>query len=78
MRQSDFIELLGEMMNLPDTLTPESRLRGTAEFDSLAVMSILTLIYSNFQTMLKAVKIAECRTVADLLELIGKDKFAQE
>lgn len=78
MKSSEFIDRLVKVMDLSDSLEMSSALRGRPEFDSLAIMSILTLIETNFDVFVRATQIAQCEAVSDLIKLIGEENFSKE
>jgi len=69
---SDFLRSLEELLDRePGRLKPEDKLDSIAEWDSLAVVSFIGLADKMFGVSVSATKIAEARTVSDLIALLG-------
>lgn len=54
----------------PGTVQPETRFRELAQWDSLAVLTVLSMIDDEYDVRLKAATLKECDTVASLYEAI--------
>jgi acyl carrier protein len=65
------IAMLEEMMELDQgTLTPETKLSALAEWDSIAVISLIALMDDEFGKIVKGSQIREFGTVADVLAVM--------
>lgn len=70
--KSEFLLCLDEMLELePGTLKGTELLTELPRWDSLAVIGYIALLDEHFGVNVPASKINECRSLADLLELIG-------
>jgi acyl carrier protein len=71
MKTSDFLKLLDDALDLPQgTLTGTEQLSDIPEWDSLAVISFIALVDEQFNVILEGEKLAEAKSVADLLALL--------
>jgi acyl carrier protein len=71
MRASDFLKLLDNTLDLPEgTLTGTEQLSDIPEWDSLAVISFIALVDEQFNEILEGEKLAEAKSVADLVALL--------
>ena len=71
MRTPDFLKLLDSALDLPEgTLTGTETLSDIPEWDSLAVISFIALVDEQFNVILEGEKLAEAKSVADLLALL--------
>lgn len=73
---SDFLSELGELMEVEQALTLETRLADLEEFNSLAVMAIVALVDERFDIMLMGQQLTSITTVGSLVDLIGTDRFS--
>ena len=72
MTDSNFLNLLDDLLELaPGTVKPSDSLEGLEGWDSLAVISFMALVDEHFNVRMQPRQIAECRTVADLVALLG-------
>ena len=72
----DFLEDLAIELDMePDELGPETEL-GEEVWDSLAIVSTISLIDEQFDITLEGEDLASCEKVSDLLALIEKEKGA--
>ncbi len=74
---SEFLNELGELMEVEDELTLETRLKDMAEFNSLATMAIVAFVDEQFDVMLMGEQVMSTETVSDLVDLIGANKFSE-
>ena len=71
MRTTDFLKLLDSALDLPEgTLTGTEQLSDIPEWDSLAVISFIALVDEQFNVILEGEKLAEAKSVDDLLALL--------
>jgi acyl carrier protein len=71
MRTPAFLKLLDSALDLPEgTLTGTETLSDIPEWDSLAVISFIALVDEQFNVILEGEKLAEAKSVADLLALL--------
>jgi acyl carrier protein len=71
MKTTDFLKLLDDALDLPQgTLIGTEALSDIPEWDSLAVISFIALVDEQFNIILEGEKLAEAKTVADLLALL--------
>jgi acyl carrier protein len=72
MKTAEFLALLDDMLELdPGTLTGSEQLSDIPEWDSLAVISFIALVDEQFNTILEGEKLAEAKSVRDLIALLG-------
>jgi acyl carrier protein len=72
MDKNEFLLLLDELLGAePGTATGAETLESLEGWDSLAVISFMCLADERFGINLQAGRIAECRTVLDLIRLLG-------
>jgi acyl carrier protein len=72
MTKTQFYALLDELLeNEPGTLKGAEPLASLTRWDSLAVIGFIALLDQHFGLSVPAVKIMDCKTVADLAALIG-------
>jgi acyl carrier protein len=75
-RQQVLLEL-DEILELtPGTLTGAEELDGLASWDSLAMMNVIAFASDRFEMTLSPRQIGPCRTIGDLVQLMGV-KIAQ-
>ncbi len=75
MTEEEFIDELKEILEVEE-LTAEQNLAELDEFDSLAIMSIVALSFSNFKIKLSGKDVKNAANANALIDLIGKDHFA--
>lgn len=72
MNAEDFLRALDEMLELePGTLTGAEALESLEGWDSLAVISFIALVDEKLGLVVAGEKLAQARTVADLLAVAG-------
>lgn len=72
MDRKDFLLALDEALELdPGTLTGEETLESLESWDSLAVISFIALVDETMGVVVEGEKLAQAKTVADLLALVG-------
>ena len=77
MKKNDFYQQLAELLELEDhvVLTAETDLTKLDEFDSLAIMSIVSFADKNFSRQISGESLEKITTVDSLMEAIGRDCF---
>lgn len=75
MTKQEFIAELQEELEFEETLTPETILKDTDEWDSMAAMVLIGYVADNFDKTLTAEDLKEITTIDSLIEKIGLDKF---
>ena len=71
MEKNAFLLHLDEMLELdPGTLTGEETLEDLESWDSLAVISFIALVDEQFGMVVEGQKLAQARTIGDLIALI--------
>lgn len=72
MTQEEKIAMLEDMLELDGgTLTPEMELKGIAEYDSMAKLSLIVMMDDEFGKKLTGEQIREFNTVQDILDFMG-------
>jgi acyl carrier protein len=72
MTVSNFLYLLDDLLELaPGTVKASDSLESLEGWDSLAVISLMALVDEQFSVRLQPREIAVCKTVADLVALLG-------
>lgn len=72
MEKKDFLKEIEEIIEADEnTLDGSEVLEELDGWDSLAVMGFIAMVDDNFQITIEIDKIAECKTVNDLVHLLG-------
>jgi len=72
MTKNEFLKELEEVLEADaGTITGEQVLADLAAWDSLAVMAFIAMVDEKFSMTLSASKLAEAKTVGDLISLLG-------
>ena len=72
MKKSAFLLLLDDLIEIaPGTLKGPESLSDVDGWDSVAVMGFIALVDEQFEITLSPKRLAECKTVDDLVGLIG-------
>ena len=72
MTKNEFIKELEEVLEAnAGSITGEEALTDLAGWDSLAVMAFIAMVDEKFSMTLSASKLAESKTVGDLIALLG-------
>ncbi len=72
MKTAEFLAHLDDMLELdPGTLKGDEQLSDIPEWDSLAVISFIALVDEQFEIILEGEKLAEAKSIADLISLLG-------
>jgi acyl carrier protein len=73
MTRQDVLRLLEETLEMPPhALTGTEALRDLGGWDSLSTLAFVAAVDSKFGTPLPGKRVAQCRTVADLLGLVSE------
>ncbi len=76
MTKKNFFLLIDELLeNQPGTIAGNEILTQFSNWDSLAVIGFIALLDQHFSVSIPAAKIIECKTVADLADLVA-DKLS--
>ncbi len=70
MNRTEFVEEISELLEVADPIQGDTLLEDIPEFDSLAVLNLLSL-YDEMGISLKPEQITEAVTVEDLVGLAG-------
>jgi acyl carrier protein len=72
MKKSEFLCLIDDIIESPPgTVREDQRLEDLEGWDSLAVVSFIAAINQSLGVTLSAEKLQRCKTVPDLLHLVG-------
>jgi acyl carrier protein len=72
MKKSEFLRLLDELVESePGTLQGAEALSDVEGWDSIAVMGFIGLVDEQFEVALSPKRLAACKTVNDLIALVG-------
>lgn len=72
MERSEFLNLLDELLNLEEgTMKDFSPLDSIEEWDSLAIIALMAIADERLGVHLQARCVAECKTVTELMDLLG-------
>lgn len=72
MKREEFLALLEELIEAPKgTLKSSETLESLENWNSLAVVSFMAMADEHYGVTLGAKQIADCKTVGDLLNLVG-------
>jgi acyl carrier protein len=72
MKKSEFLLLMDELIEAePGTLKGPEALSEVEGWDSVAVMGFIALVDEQFELALSPKRLAECRTIDDLVGLAG-------
>lgn len=75
MKKQQFFEDLQQQLGLASKLTADTDILELDDFDSMAVLSLITYLYRKFGARLSTEEMDGLRTPNDLVLLIGEDKF---
>ena len=71
----DFIENFAEAVNLADIeLSPETRLQDLPNWDSLAILTTISMIDMEYGVTVSGVELQNCTTLGDLMQLVESRK----
>lgn len=72
----DFCELLKTELKEEAPITPETNFKELENYGSLSAVVVLQLVEDQFQVAINPRGFRAIQTVNDLVEIIGKEKFA--
>lgn len=76
MKRAEFIKALTDILEIEgQELNESTNLREFAEFDSMALMTIIALLDEQFGKKITADQFINISTVKSLMELVGMDRF---
>jgi len=76
MNTQKFIDLLIEYLEIENkSITVDTQLKSLPEYDSLGIMSIISLVDEYFNKTLSTQELDKIETIKDLMALIGKENF---
>ena len=77
MKKDDFYKEFHEFLEIESIkeFNSDTNLKELDEYDSLMIMSIIAFIDDNFSTKLTAAQLNGIKTINNLMDLIGNDKF---
>ncbi len=76
MKKQEFIDLLVEELEIEDNqITETTSLDSIEEWDSMAELVVISLADSKFDVKLKSKEISTFKTIHDIMDGIGLDKF---
>jgi acyl carrier protein len=77
MKKEQFFELLVEELELEDTnISDNTKLNTLNNWDSMAILVVISIADSRFSVKLNSQEIAKAKSIGEIRELIGKEKFA--
>jgi acyl carrier protein len=72
MTRHEALQLLEQTLEMePRTLVGNERLRDLPGWDSMSTLAFISLVDKKARTPLSGARVARCKTVAELLELLG-------
>lgn len=76
MNQETFIQHFEEAIEgiEPGSVRMNTVMRDLAQWDSLAVLTTLAMVDAEYEVVISANELAECRTVEDLFQLVSGKK----
>lgn len=75
MNKKQFLKKLEELLQIDYPLKEDMVLEKIEEYDSLALLSIVTLFDTEFNVFIQGKILKECKTVKDIIELIPIEKL---
>ena len=73
MDRAEFLEELTELLEVEEAVTDDTSFENMAEYDSLAVMSLIAFIDENFKKTVSGEELINIKNVKDLITLIGEN-----
>ncbi|KHD06423.1 hypothetical protein PN36_17485 [Candidatus Thiomargarita nelsonii] len=74
MTKDELLNAINEIMQREEPLTDDMLLSSLEDWDSMSVLSVMTLFDTEFQIVLTTEHVMNAKTVADLISL-AKDKL---
>jgi acyl carrier protein len=79
MTKKEFLNHLEEIIEAdPDTLSGNEELKELKKWDSLAIVGFIAMVDEKFGITLAGKTIQACKSVEDLMSLVGPGKISQE
>ncbi|PWN64693.1 phosphopantetheine-binding protein [Chryseobacterium oncorhynchi] len=75
MKTSVFLEKLQEELEEDQALTLDTNLKELESYDSISLLSIIAFVDENFNKKIDTKHFKDVQTVADLVNIIGKENF---
>ncbi|MEG0925705.1 MULTISPECIES: phosphopantetheine-binding protein [Chryseobacterium] len=75
MKTSVFLEKLQEELEEDQTLTLDTNLKELESYDSISLLSVIAFVDENFSKKIDTKHFKDVQTVADLVNIIGKENF---
>ncbi len=75
MTLNEFLDEITEILETDETVSIDTPLEGTDEYDSLAIMSLIAFFDDNFEMEVSGEQLVEIKLVSDLISLVGEDKL---
>ena len=76
MTKKEFLNHLEEIIEAdPDTLTGGEMLTDLKKWDSLAIVGFIAMVDEKFGITLSGKNLQQCRSIADLVALVGEDRI---
>lgn len=69
-----FIECFKEALDIEKDITPETNLSELAEWDSVGYISIMSIIDDEYEVVVNASQLKNCKKIGELYELILQTK----
>ena len=71
MKKEELLIKIKDLLLRKDPINPSMKLSEIEEWDSLAIISIISLYDKNFSTVITVEKINKCETIKDLINLVS-------
>lgn len=79
MTKKEFLDHIEEIIEAdPGTLTGDEKLTDLKKWDSLAIVGFIAMVDEKFGITLPGKSIQQCKSIPDLVALIGADRFTPE
>ncbi|AZB01061.1 acyl carrier protein [Chryseobacterium joostei] len=75
MKTSVFLEKLQEELEEDQALTLDTNLKELESYDSISLLSVIAFVDENFNKKIDTKHFKDVQTVADLVNIIGKENF---
>lgn len=76
--RSAFVNNVKEAFDLPDMdMTLDTRFQRLEQWDSLASVSTVAMLYEHYDVQITGDELVACRTVGDLLELVEQRRLEE-
>lgn len=75
MKKTEFFEALVDILEVDMDMDASTPLAELDEYDSLAIMGLISYIDENFDKTVSGQKLSNANTVKDLMDIIGQKHF---